>query len=430
MGFRMKDQVIAKNIKSSQKNVAVIFTDIEGSTKQWDKLGDVKGRLMIDQHNRLLFPVIKKFNGKIIKTIGDAIMAQFRNPKNALNASIAMQQALERERRENDSFDLKVRVGIHYGSAIVEKNDIFGDVVNVAARVEGEADGNEIVISQNAVDKINRKDFKLVKKTKFVPRGKSRSLQLYKCKWEKHESLIKNIRFQAILPVVRGQKIEIFVYSITCLIAFYFFYMKYIRYFVGDFETVALTILNPISMINRYSVIIVGIAAFIMLYMVFIFLKIRTIPIFTLRLVKGGFYYCLFFLILYTLTMFYKPGFVPDWNKTIYRSDHLFVEVLDSDAAIYSRPSIKARVLLKPMPGILLLLSDVSKRGRVKWNKVLVRKKVYGWIPRILPPRMGVPKKRVSKANKFYFKNSDLYLLLASLVGFLWGMALFSVRPS
>lgn len=426
----MKDQDIAKNIKSSQKKVAVIFTDIEGSTKKWDKLGDVKGRLMIDQHNRLLFPVIKKFHGKIIKTIGDAIMAQFRNPKNALNASIAMQQALERERRESDSFDLKVRVGIHYGSAIVEKNDVFGDVVNVAARVEAEADGNEILISQNAVDKINRKKFKLVKKTKFVPRGKRRSIQVYKCKWEKHENLIKNIRFKAILPVVRRQKVEIFVYSITCLIAFYFFYMKYIRYFVGDFETVALTILNPISMINKYSIIIGGIAAFIMLYIVFIFFKIRTIPIFTLRLIKGGFYYCLFFLILYSISLLYKPGFIPDWDKTIYRSHHLFVEVMENDARIYSRPSTKARVLLKPMPGILLLLSDVAKRGKVKWNKILVRKSVYGWIPRVLPPRMGVPKKRVTKANKFYFKNSDLYLLLASFVGFLWGMALFSIRPS
>jgi class 3 adenylate cyclase len=426
----MKDQDIAKNIKSSQKKVAVIFTDIEGSTKKWDKLGDVKGRLMIDQHNRLLFPVIKKFHGKIIKTIGDAIMAQFRNPKNALNASIAMQQALERERRESDSFDLKVRVGIHYGSAIVEKNDVFGDVVNVAARVEAEADGNEILISQNAVDKINRKKFKLVKKTKFVPRGKRRSIQVYKCKWEKHENLIKNIRFKAILPVVRRQKFEIFVYSITCLIAFYFFYMKYIRYFVGDFETVALTILNPISMINKYSIIIGGIAAFIMLYIVFIFFKIRTIPIFTLRLIKGGFYYCLFFLILYSISLFYKPAFFPNWNKTIYRSHHLFVEVMENDARIYSRPSTKARVLLKPMPGILLLLSDVAKRGKVKWNKILVRKGVYGWIPRVLPPRMGVPKKRITKANKFYFKNSDLYLLLASFVGFLWGMALFSIRPS
>lgn len=426
----MKDGVIAKNIKSSQKRVAILFTDIEGSTKHWDKLGDVKGRLMVDQHNRLLFPVIRKFRGKVIKTIGDAIMAQFKSPKNALKAGIAMQQALEKERQDNKKFNLKVRIGIHYGNAIVEHNDVFGDVVNVAARVEGKADGSEVLISEDAVKKLNRKEFKLNRKTKFVPRGKKKSLQVYKCNWEKHEDLIKNIRFEAILPVAGRQRIEVFVYGIACLVSLYFFYMKYIRYFVGDFEAAAIVILNPISLISKYSVIIAAIAFLILFLMAAFFLRLKTIPIFSLRLLKGAFYFCVLFFILSFASKFYKPDFLKDWNKVLYKSRHLFVEVLESDASIFSRPSTKSSVLLKPMPGILLLLSDVTKRGKVMWNKILVKKRVYGWIPRVLPPRIGVPEKRVSKANKFYFRKGDMYLLGISLLGFLWGVMGFSVKPT
>ena len=71
---------IAQQIKRSRKIVTILFTDIEGSTLYWERHGDIKGRLMVDRHNRMLFPVVKRFHGKVIKTIGDAIMASFKNP--------------------------------------------------------------------------------------------------------------------------------------------------------------------------------------------------------------------------------------------------------------------------------------------------------------------------------------------------------------
>jgi class 3 adenylate cyclase len=75
---------IVRQIHRSRRPVTILFTDIEDSTRYWDTYGDVKGRLMVDQHNRLTFPVVKRFGGRIIKTIGDAIMASFKDPEDAV----------------------------------------------------------------------------------------------------------------------------------------------------------------------------------------------------------------------------------------------------------------------------------------------------------------------------------------------------------
>lgn len=83
---------ITRQIRSTRKQITILFTDIEGSTRYWDTRGDIDGRLMVDYHNRLIFPVIKKFKGKIVKTIGDAIMASFSRSEQAVKAAIAIQQ--------------------------------------------------------------------------------------------------------------------------------------------------------------------------------------------------------------------------------------------------------------------------------------------------------------------------------------------------
>ena len=114
------DRNASRHIRSSKKHVTILFTDIEESTKYWDKFGDVQGRLMVDRHNRLLFPVVQKFKGRIIKTIGDSIMAAFAKPEYAIKAAVAMQQTRAMERQGDDTFNIRIRIGIHTGDAIVE----------------------------------------------------------------------------------------------------------------------------------------------------------------------------------------------------------------------------------------------------------------------------------------------------------------------
>jgi len=90
----LTDKSTIEVIKKSRKLVTILFSDIEHSTRHWERRGDVDARMLLDRHNRLLFPVIRKFRGKIIKTLGDAIMASFTDPHMALRAGIAIQQRL------------------------------------------------------------------------------------------------------------------------------------------------------------------------------------------------------------------------------------------------------------------------------------------------------------------------------------------------
>ncbi len=80
---------------------------------------------MVQRHNAMLFPKVEQFGGKVIKTIGDAIMAMYEDPVQAVKAGIAMQKVLEEFNKAQDQKHKKilVRVGLNYGPAVVEEDD-------------------------------------------------------------------------------------------------------------------------------------------------------------------------------------------------------------------------------------------------------------------------------------------------------------------
>ncbi len=427
----------SKHIHSSRKQVTILFTDIEGSTEMWDKSGDIEGRLMIDQHNRLLFPVVKHFKGSIIKTIGDAIMASFKKPQNALKAAIAMQQMLEKERLENPNFDMRVRIGIHSGDAVVEKNDVFGDVVNVAARVEAEANGSEILISSDLWEHVKNQGFKLSLKGSFTPKGKRKKLNLHKCKWESHPSLIDNVKTDRFMPVEKTQRYELLACLALALSTNYFIFNQYIRYFLMDSEKLAYFFLSPGQIYEYRPLLLTAIVcAAITIYTAwFIIFKIKRIPIFLLKLVTGVFGASIIFITLYGIAHllpiedYLNKGIKGNLNKVIHESEYLLVKVTAEKASIFNIPSTKGKVIKTLKKGMLLLLVDVKKEGNITWNKVPVSNNSYGWVARVIPPQLGVPEKRLTRTTKFYFRNIDFYILSLSIFGFIWGMFKFRIRP-
>jgi len=424
---------ITRQIKSTRKQITILFTDIEDSTRYWDTRGDINGRLMVDYHNRLIFPVIKNFKGKIIKTIGDAIMASFSRSEQAVKAAIAIQQMLRKTRRQDKNFGLKVRIGIHTGKAIVEHSDVFGDVVNVASRIEQIGQGNEIFLSENTADKIDKKAFGLVKSISFTPKGKKRKIKLYRCEWGSLDKLIDGIQIDPFLAMEMRQKIEILIYALSCAGILYFLYLKYIRYILADSESLALFYLNPQHFINVPPVVPVILGAIAFLATVLL-VRMTTVPHFIFMLLKGSFGFCIGFFLFYLPTTFIPPEYIPSkietiLNKEIFQSSHLFVEVKANDTNIRENPDIESDSLKKVNKGNLLLLTDVKKIDRLTWNKVLIEKKKYGWILRVTPAKIGVPEKRVAITYKFYFKYIDLFALFIGFIGFTWGFFNFRLRP-
>ena len=405
-----------------------MFTDIVDSTRYWDAEGDVNGRLMVDQHNQLVFPVIRKFKGKIIKTIGDSVMASFKSPEKAVRAAIGIQQALAEHRQQNENFNLKIRIGMHSGEALIEKNDVFGDTVNVAARVESEADADEILVSSNTKELVETMDFQLSKKTSFVPKGKSEQIAVFKCDWQKLPSQIEGINFDAILPLMTNHKNEILIQLAVVFTFLYYIIQNYLRYVLADQEYVYLLSFSPqqMTMNHPYITTTLIVAAFAM---VRVLKYLTVVPILPFRMLKAAFGYAITFAIALLALNLLPAEYTYNSQQTFKESKHLFVKVLQSDANIRDKPSLKSRVIAQANEGDLFLLADVAKSKKLVWNKVLIGIDEYGWIARSIPPSFGVEEKRLTITNKYYMKYMDIYAFLAGILGFIWGLISFTVRP-
>ncbi|MCK5554527.1 MAG: adenylate/guanylate cyclase domain-containing protein, partial [Deltaproteobacteria bacterium] len=327
------------------------------------------------------------------------------------------------------SFRLKVRIGIHTGKALVEDKDVFGNAVNVAARVESYGKGDEIYVSGGTASNVSKKAFGLVRKGTFVPKGKRRPVTIYRLPWKKYPSLIDDIREGSLLPVVERQKFEVLVYSLASLGILSFLFLKDLRYVLADSESLSLLFLNPRLILEIHIAIpitigVVAIAAVLLL------MRLKTIPHVALGLLKGGFGFAAAFVLFFVATNYFGLEIGSNWSEKLYQSRHLFVEVQEDGTGVHKRPSKTAPIIRRVNSGNILLLADVAMRGGIKWNKVLVGKRKYGWIPRVVPARFGVPEKRITIAYKFSIRNRDLYALIAGLLGFIWGALSFRIRPA
>ena len=151
-----RSEVIPANEGIAVKDIALLFTDLKGSTALYDRLGDLNAFSLVQQHFEHLQAVTQRFNGAIIKTIGDAVMAAFLNPLDAVGAALAMREAISSFNRSRPDRELILKIGVHKGSAIAvtlnDRLDYFGQTVNIAARVQHLADADEIYVSDSAHD--------------------------------------------------------------------------------------------------------------------------------------------------------------------------------------------------------------------------------------------------------------------------------------
>lgn len=419
---------LTNHIRQSQREVTILFTDIEESTRYWGNRGNLKGRLMVDRHNRILLPIVRQFRGRVVKTIGDSVMAMFEQPEHALSAAIAMQQALAQARQEERDFRIHVRMGLHIGEAIVERDDVYGDVVNVAARIESEAKGDEILISGRLARRLDKKDFPRSKKGGFTPKGKHRRIALYRCHWQQHEDLLQQLRLKPLTPLGLRQSIEVVGYLLLIIATLYFVHLNYLRYLLADNETLALLFLNPGTMVWRYwylSALLMALVAALLWRA----MRINAVPTRVLKGLKGCAAAGLTFMLLYQLTSLLPADAPLGFNHSLYTSRHLIVEIRQDGSAIREAPESNAAVVMQQDAGSLLLLSDIRQINTTLWNKVLVDRGQYGWVERVQPAQLGVAERRISWAEKFTLRYGDLYLLLLALPALVWGYRSFHVRP-
>ena len=151
-----RNELIQGNEGINFKDLTIIFTDLKGSTELYDRVGDLKAFNLVNQHFESLTKFIVKNSGAIVKTIGDAIMASFANPLDAVRAATEIVEDLNRFNQEHGGEDIIIKIGVHKGSSIAvtlnDRLDYFGQTVNVAARVQGLADAEEIYITDSVYE--------------------------------------------------------------------------------------------------------------------------------------------------------------------------------------------------------------------------------------------------------------------------------------
>ena len=151
-----RNELIQGNEGINVKDLTVLFTDLKGSTELYDRVGDLKAFNLVNQHFESLAKVIVRNRGAIVKTIGDAVMATFANPLDSVKAATEIVEDLNQFNRQHGGENIIIKIGVHKGSSIAvtlnDRLDYFGQTVNVAARVQGLADAEEIYITDSVYE--------------------------------------------------------------------------------------------------------------------------------------------------------------------------------------------------------------------------------------------------------------------------------------
>jgi class 3 adenylate cyclase len=132
--------------------VAIMFTDLQGSTKLYDAIGDANAYRLVRDHFAFLSERVERHNGFVVKTVGDAVMAAFHDPADAVRAVLSIQDEVASFNKGRSDGGIVLKLGLHQGGCIAVTVggvlDYFGSAVNTAARLEHECRGGEVIISE------------------------------------------------------------------------------------------------------------------------------------------------------------------------------------------------------------------------------------------------------------------------------------------
>jgi adenylate cyclase len=178
------DPKALQELERFRRTLVVMFSDIQGSTAYFEKHGDAAGLLMVHQCNDTIRRLVLKHGGAVIKTIGDGTMVTFPEAKGAIEAAIEIQMALMKFRTDRPEAErIALRIGMHYGTGIVRTNDVFGDVVNTASRVESVAAPGQIVVSEETYQQVRECSFTIAELGRFTLKGKTGERTLFEVIW-------------------------------------------------------------------------------------------------------------------------------------------------------------------------------------------------------------------------------------------------------
>lgn len=125
---------------------SIVFTDLEGFTRFTARAGDEAALALLEEHHKVIGPIVRGRGGKVVKRLGDGLMLTFPSAESALLAALELIDAPPE--------DLRLRAGVHTGEAVVTADDLIGHDVNVAARVAAAAKGGQVLTTIAVRDEV------------------------------------------------------------------------------------------------------------------------------------------------------------------------------------------------------------------------------------------------------------------------------------
>jgi len=209
-----------RSTSRQQISATVLFADICGSTQLFEKYGDWQARRIESRVLDFLTAKTMEFDGAVIKTIGDEIMSQFPSVDQAVNAACEMHAAI-RDDQVLSELNIAVKIGLHHGLVLVEGADLFGDAVNVAARMVAQAKAEQIITTRETVKRLSDGTEHTVRSLgRSRVRGKQDEMEIVEIIWQESASLtqmvnvgqqeeLRNLLFGRLVLEYRGARIEV-----------------------------------------------------------------------------------------------------------------------------------------------------------------------------------------------------------------------------
>lgn len=167
--------------------LGIMFADIADSTPLYEALGDEKAEHAISFALDQMGGISEEYGGNKVKTIGDEIMCRFPDVDSLVHAACDIQREFA-DRDLGDGHHLKVRIGLYFGNVIVKNQDVFGDIVNVAARMVRLAQPGQIITTSQTAEKISDASILTRMRGSVLVKGKQNKFKIQEILWEAEDS--------------------------------------------------------------------------------------------------------------------------------------------------------------------------------------------------------------------------------------------------
>lgn len=186
-------------VDGAQDRYAIVFVDISGSTALYEKIGDHAAHARIGTQLQKIGAAVAGHRGTVIKSIGDELMCRFDRPDDAVQASCGIHELMENQ-TDITGVPLTVRIGLHYGPAILKDGDLFGDAVNVAARVASLAQARQTLTTDATVAALSPAESAMTRILNQTPvKGKQDALVVHEVLWRQENlTVLRSSRMQLL----------------------------------------------------------------------------------------------------------------------------------------------------------------------------------------------------------------------------------------